>query len=66
MNNYTHLNMFIIGGELYDDEEILGINSYELPIYEQDPDEYIYEDEYDTLAIAIEDRLQLSSVTIPV
>ena len=66
MNNCTQLDMFIIGGEIYDDEEIMGIDAYELPIYEQDPEEYIYEDEYDALAIAIEDKLQLSSVIIPV
>ena len=44
--------MYIIGCQVYEDEEIMAISSYS-SIYEQDPDDYIMEDnetEYDKLA----------------
>jgi hypothetical protein len=53
-----------ISGDIYEDEEInyLETNS----IYDCDPDEYIYEpDEYDELSMAIENRLNIRSVVIP-
>ena len=37
--------MYIIGCQVYEDEEIMGA-SY-LSIYEQNPDDYIVEDSYD-------------------
>jgi hypothetical protein len=46
--------MYIIGSQVYEDEEIITKTSY-LSIYEQDPDDYIMEDakvenEYDVFA----------------
>ncbi len=58
--------MFIIGGEVYEDEEVMELTSYENSIYERDPEEYIYEDEYDELAIRLENRLQLKNVVVSI
>ena len=46
--------MYIIGSQVYEDEEIMSKTAY-LSIYDQDPDDYIMEDavfenEYDTFA----------------
>jgi hypothetical protein len=44
--------MYILGSQVYEDEEIMQISSYS-SIYDQDPDDYIMEDnetEYDKLA----------------
>jgi len=53
-------------GEVYDDEEVVGENAYYGSVYERDDDEYIYEDEYDELAISFENKLQLKSVVISI
>lgn len=54
-----------ISGDIYEDEEIDYFESTN-SIYDCDPDEYIYEpDEYDELSMAIENRLNLRSVVIP-
>jgi len=45
--------MFIIGGEVYEDEEIFNIDPY----YNNDTDEDCeYEDELDVIAVSIENR----------
>ena len=49
---HTFQDMYIIGCQVYEDEEIMAISSYS-SIYDQDPDDYIMEDnetEYDKLA----------------
>jgi hypothetical protein len=56
--------MYIIGGEIYEDEEITGFDPYHPSIYEQTPDDYIYEDEYDNLSFALQDKLRLQSVIV--
>lgn len=56
--------MYIIGGELYEDEEIIGFDPYYASIYEQTPDDYIYEDEYDTLSFALQDKLRVMTVIV--
>jgi hypothetical protein len=53
-------------GEVYDDEEIIGDDVYYGSVYERDDDEYIYEDEYDDLAISLENKLHLRSVVISI
>jgi hypothetical protein len=54
-------------GEVYDDEEIVGYDVYYYnSIYDRDGEEYVYEDEYDNLAIALEDKLQIRSVSISI
>jgi hypothetical protein len=53
-------------GEVYDDEEIIGADVYYNSVYERDDTEYIYEDEYDELAISLENKLQLRSVIISI
>lgn len=58
--------MYIIGGEVYEDEEIIGFDPYYSSIYEQSPDDYIYEDEYDTLSFALQDKLKMQTVIISV
>jgi hypothetical protein len=63
MINYAH-KMFIIGGEIYEDEEIFGFDPYYPSIYEQNPDDYIYEDEYDKLSFALQDKMQLRTVIV--
>ena len=63
MNYYAH-KMYIIGGEIYEDEEITGFDPYHPSIYEQTPDDYIYEDEYDNLSFALQDKLRLLSVIV--
>ena len=63
MNYYAH-KMYIIGGEIYEDEEITGFDPYHPSIYEQTPDDYIYEDEYDKLSFALQDKLRLLSVIV--
>lgn len=63
MSNYAH-KMYIIGGEMYEDEEIIGYDPYYHSIYEQNPDEYIYEDEYDTLSFALQEKLQMRTMVI--
>jgi hypothetical protein len=49
--------MYILGGQVYEDEEIMGY-SYSYPpsllyqsIYEQDPDEYIADDEFEEITV---------------
>jgi hypothetical protein len=45
--------MYILGGQVYEDEEIMGY-SYSYPsIYEQDPDEYIADDEFEFEEITV-------------
>jgi hypothetical protein len=65
---FDNFEMYIIGGEVYDDEEVFGSNSYYASVYERDDDEYIYEDsyedEYDQLAIALQNRLRLKNAFI--
>lgn len=63
---YALYKMYIIGGELYEDEEIIGFDPYYTSIYEQPPDDYIYEDEYDQLSFALQDKLQMQTVIISV
>ena len=63
MNYYAH-KMYIIGGEIYEDEEITGFDPYYPSIYEQTPDDYIYEDEYDNLSFALQDKMRLMSVIV--
>ena len=49
---HTFQDMYIIGCQVYEDEEIMPFSLY-CSIYEQDPDDYIMEDnetEYDKLA----------------
>jgi hypothetical protein len=49
--------MYILGGQVYEDEEIMGYSySYPHPslyssIYEQDPDEYIADDEFEEITV---------------
>jgi hypothetical protein len=44
MNNYSYIpNMYILGGQVYEDEEIM-VNYNYLSVYDQNPDEYIAED----------------------
>lgn len=56
--------MYIIGGEIYEDEEIIGFDPYYTSIYEQNPDDYIYEDEYDDLSFALQEKMQMRSVIV--
>jgi hypothetical protein len=44
MNNYSYIpTMYILGGQVYEDEEIKISNNH-LSVYDQNPDEYIAED----------------------
>ena len=44
MNNYSYIpNMYILGGQVYEDEEIM-VNYNYSSVYDQNPDEYIAED----------------------
>ena len=58
-NNYihTHFIMFIIGGEVYEDEEIFKFDPYYNEEIDYTNDDLDYEDEFDLMAIAIETRL---------
>ena len=53
---YTHLIMFIIGGEVYEDEEIFKFDPYYNEEIDYNNDDFIYEDEYDLMAVAIETK----------
>jgi hypothetical protein len=49
---HTFQDMYILGSQVYEDEEIMPFSLYS-SIYEQDPEDYIMEDnetEYDKLA----------------
>ena len=48
--------MFIIGGEIYEDEEIFNFDPYYNEEIDYNNDDFIYEDEYDLMAISIENR----------
>jgi len=48
--------MFIIGGEIYEDEEIFKFDPYYNEEIDYNNDDFIYEDEYDLMAISIENR----------
>jgi hypothetical protein len=51
---YTHLIMFIIGGEVYEDEEIFKFDPYYNKEIDYNNDDFVYDDEYDLMAVAIE------------
>jgi hypothetical protein len=57
--------MFIIGGEVYEDEEILKFDPYynEEIDYNND-DDCFYEDEYDLIAIPIENQFSRLVITV--
>ena len=56
-NNYhIHFIMFIIGGEVYEDEEIFKFDSYYNKEIDYNNDDLYYEDEYDLMAVAIETK----------
>jgi hypothetical protein len=48
--------MFIIGGEVYEDEEIFKFDPYYNEEIDYNNDDYIYDDEFDLMAIAIENK----------
>jgi hypothetical protein len=48
--------MFIIGGEVYEDEEIFKFDPYYNKEIDYNNDDLYYEDEYDLMAIAIETK----------
>jgi hypothetical protein len=48
--------MFIIGGEVYEDEEIFKFDPYYNEEIDYNNDDFVYEDEYDLMAIAIETK----------
>lgn len=56
--------MYIIGCQVYEDEEIVMVSSYS-SIYDQNPDEYIYEDEetleneYDKMAVDFMEKMNI-------
>ena len=56
--------MYIIGCQVYEDEEIVMVSSYS-SIYDQNPDEYIYEDEetheneYDKMAFDFMEKMNI-------
>jgi hypothetical protein len=52
--------MFIIGGEIYEDEEIFKFDPYYNEEIDYNNDDFIYEDEYDLMAISIENRFSLA------
>lgn len=56
VNIHTHFIMFIIGGEIYEDEEIFKFDPYYNEEIDYNNDDFIYEDEYDLMAISIENR----------
>ena len=68
INTNIQLSMYIIGGEIYEDEEIDGSDEYDYnvsnSVYESNPDEYIYEDDMDLLSIAYQDKMRVTSITI--
>ena len=58
---HTFQDMYIIGCQVYEDEEIMAISSYP-SIYEQEPDDYIMEDidnEYDKMAIDFMEKMKI-------
>jgi hypothetical protein len=57
--------MFIIGGEVYDDEEIFNIDPYYNNIIDYNDMDLEYEDELDIMAVSIETKI-LSSRLISI
>jgi len=57
--------MFIIGGEVYDDEEIFNIDPYYNNIMDYNDMDLEYEDELDIMAVSIETKI-LSSRLISI
>jgi len=57
--------MFIIGGEVYDDEEIFNIDPYYNNIMDYNDMDLEYEDELDIMAVSIETKI-LSSMLISI
>jgi hypothetical protein len=62
--------MYIIGGEVYEDEEIMSPNRY-LSVYEEDPDEYIDEsddmdvmDEMDEMSILFLEKMNVKTIIV--
>jgi hypothetical protein len=52
--------MFIIGGEVYEDEEIFDIDPYYSNRIDYNDMDYEYEDELDIIPLSIENRMQSS------
>jgi hypothetical protein len=52
--------MFIIGGEVYEDEEIFNIDPYYSNRIDYNDMDYEYEDELDIIPLFIENRMQSS------
>jgi len=58
INNFIHSQMYIIGSQVYEDEEIIDCDgNASQSIYDSNPDEYIYEDEIDLLSNALYDKI---------
>ena len=64
-NNFIHSTMYVIGSQVYEDEEIMDCDEFNSQsIYESTPDDYIYEDEMDLLSIAYQDMMSVSNVVV--
>ena len=69
MNLYSYIpNMYILGGQVYEDEEIKMNYEYN-SIYEQNPDEYIVEDyvhpnDYDSFAVEFMEKMKIMQSSV--
>jgi hypothetical protein len=61
--NFIHSAMYVIGSQVYEDEEINDSDEYYVSssVYETHADEYIYEDDIDLLSMAYYDKMNVSS-----
>lgn len=58
MNNFIHSQMYIIGSQVYEDEEIIDCSGYaSQSVYDSHPEEYIYEDEIDLFSNTFYDKM---------
>ena len=65
-NNFIHSTMYVIGSQVYEDEEIMEEYDEYAPesVYDSHPDEYIYEDPMDLISIAFLNAMDVNNITV--
>ena len=64
-NNFIHSTMYVIGSQVYEDEEIMECEEYASDsVYDSHPDEYIYEDPMDLLSIAFLNAMNVKTIIV--
>uniref|UniRef100_A0A6C0CGV2 Uncharacterized protein n=1 Tax=viral metagenome TaxID=1070528 RepID=A0A6C0CGV2_9ZZZZ len=64
-NDFIHSQMYIIGSQVYEDEEIIDCDGYaSQSIYDSHPDEYIFEDPMDLLSITFQNKMNVRTIIV--